>query len=189
MPFSNERTWDFTPGHHRIAAVFDAEQCAEIIGYHRGLEHFQAASTAGQESYRNTDVYWLKHGKRDHVWIYERLAEVTRVFNDAHYGFEIDACTDLQLARYAPGQHYDWHSDLGGQGYSRRKLSVAVLLSPLDAFTGGRLEFGIDRFVQAAEAEPGDAIVFPSWLAHRVTPVTEGERWTLVGWWLGPPFR
>jgi PKHD-type hydroxylase len=36
--------------------------------------------------------------------------------------------------------------------------------------------------------EEGSIIVFPSFLEHRVTPVTEGIRYSLVTWFVGPPY-
>ena len=35
----------------------------------------------------------------------------------------------------------------------------------------------------------GSIVIFPSYLWHRVTPVTKGVRYSLVIWNLGYPFR
>ncbi|MEC7191643.1 MAG: 2OG-Fe(II) oxygenase [Pseudomonadota bacterium] len=35
----------------------------------------------------------------------------------------------------------------------------------------------------------GDVIVFPSYLHHRVKPVTKGVRYSIVAWYGGPPFK
>jgi PKHD-type hydroxylase len=35
----------------------------------------------------------------------------------------------------------------------------------------------------------GDALVFPSFLRHRVTPVSRGVRYSLVTWIEGPQWR
>jgi len=35
----------------------------------------------------------------------------------------------------------------------------------------------------------GDIIVFPSFMVHRVKPVTKGTRKSIVIWVLGPKFR
>ena len=37
--------------------------------------------------------------------------------------------------------------------------------------------------------QQGTLIAFPSFLEHRVTPVTRGERFSLVAWMDGPPYR
>ena len=35
----------------------------------------------------------------------------------------------------------------------------------------------------------GDLVVFPSYVLHEVTPVTKGERNSLVCWVTGPSFK
>jgi PKHD-type hydroxylase len=34
----------------------------------------------------------------------------------------------------------------------------------------------------------GEIVIFPSFILHRVTPVTKGKRRVIVGWALGPNF-
>lgn len=65
---------------------------------------------------------------------------------------------------------------------------MTVLLSDAAEFDGGRFELGAHAGVEAP-MQRGDAVVFPSYLRHRVTPVTRGVRVALVGWFTGPPFR
>ena len=40
---------------------------------------------------------------------------------------------------------------------------------------------------QEIEGE-GSIVVFPSFSWHQVTPVTKGTRYSLVAWFVGPPF-
>jgi PKHD-type hydroxylase len=35
----------------------------------------------------------------------------------------------------------------------------------------------------------GSVIVFPSYVHHRVKPVTKGTRYSVVAWYGGPPFK
>ena len=42
---------------------------------------------------------------------------------------------------------------------------------------------------QQEAREQGSIIIFPSFVYHRVTPVTHGRRHSLVGWIAGPTFR
>ncbi len=56
------------------------------------------------------------------------------------------------------------------------------------AYQGGDLEFPWPA-VLAGQRELGSILVFPSYLAHRVTPVTAGVRRSLVAWACGPSFR
>jgi len=189
MPYENKRTWDFPPQFHVLPKVFDKTECDTAISYHEDREHMEALAKTGGESYRNTDLFWLNYNHPPYHWLYDRLYDVSMEFNEKHYQFDIEECSDLQLARYGSNQHYDWHTDIGADGYSRRKLSIAVMMSDPKEFDGGALQFGGGKFTHSAPVTQGDGVLFPSWIRHRVEPVTRGERWTLVGWWLGPPFR
>lgn len=189
MTFRSGRQWDFVPSEKYIRDVFNTEERTKIIAAHETRDTRPVSVETAGKSYRSTDIFWLTHGNPEFEWIYQRLADVTLKLNNETFQFELDSCTDLQLARYLPGQHYDWHTDLSANGYSRRKISVVVLLNNKDEFTDGNLQFGADKFKRNADLNPGDAILFPSWMSHRVTPVGEGIRWTLVAWWLGPPFK
>jgi PKHD-type hydroxylase len=66
-----------------------------------------------------------------------------------------------------------------------RKLSFTVQLSDSDAYTGGDLEFlEVPSSPELREQlrQKGTVIVFPSFLQHRVTEITEGQRHALVSW-------
>ena len=71
-----------------------------------------------------------------------------------------------------------------------RKLSMSIILN--GNFQGGKFEFATYGRevcqITPIEASPGTIIVFPSSMEHRVTPVTKGIRYSLVTWFLGPPF-
>lgn len=189
MTYTAGREWSFVPDEHYVRDLFTPEERAKIIANHENRDIMPVSVKSERYSYRETDVFWLSHGNPGLDWIYDRIAEATLKLNNETYQFELETCTDFQLARYRPGQHYQWHSDLGAKGYSRRKLSVVVLLSDPSEYEGSKLQFGGDEFTRDADINPGDAVFFPSWVRHRVTPVTTGVRWSLVGWWLGAPFR
>jgi PKHD-type hydroxylase len=100
--------------------------------------------------------------------------------------FNICALEPPQLAEYTQGDEYIWHLDLGSQRL-RRKLSASVQLSDSTDYDGGDLEFWN---TETAPRTQGTLIVFPSYLLHRVTPVTRGTRLSLVAWAIGEePFR
>ena len=64
------------------------------------------------------------------------------------------------------------------------------------SYKGGNLKFDFGphshgkRYHECVEIRPqGSVIVFPSYIYHQVTPVTEGTRYSLVMWTLGKPFK
>jgi PKHD-type hydroxylase len=78
-----------------------------------------------------------------------------------------------------------------------RKLSVTVSLSDSNDYKGGELEFDfrngehgkISNIVECKEIKSkGSLVVFPSFVWHRVKPVTKGTRYSLVIWHCGLPF-
>ena len=72
-----------------------------------------------------------------------------------------------------------------------RKLSFSLQLSEDDSYEGCDLEIfgGSTRVPMAVPRARGTLVAFPSYVMHRVTPVTRGTRKALVFWAGGPRFR
>ena len=47
----------------------------------------------------------------------------------------------------------------------------------------------LETFTNPSFRDKGAVVVFPSWVRHRVTPVTRGTRYSAVAWFNGPPLR
>lgn len=119
----------------------------------------------------------------------ERLLAAVCQVNEQYFRFDLSGIWDDDqptVVRYEPDQgHYHWHVDCA-EPHPLRKLSFSVLLSDPDSYTGGDLE--VNGFDPAPRVR-GQLFLFPSFMWHRVTPVTAGARHVLVGWVLGPTFR
>ena len=44
----------------------------------------------------------------------------------------------------------------------------------------------INHKEQPIKLDKGEIVIFPSWMLHKVTPVTKGKRKVIVGWGIGP---
>ena len=67
---------------------------------------------------------------------------------------------------------------------------MALLLSDTSEFEGGNLQLKIDSDKEINVIQrKGRAWIFPSYILHRVTPVTRGVRKSLVIWAGGPKFK
>ena len=62
-----------------------------------------------------------------------------------------------------------------------------MFLNDESEYEGGRLMFR-DINIEIKQ-KAGTVIVFPSFYVHEVTPVTQGERYSLVSWVEGPKWR
>lgn len=170
-----------------VENAFTAAECEQIIaiGAKRPLEVARVQSYG--TSARIGHVAWIDPGAET-LWVYQRLATIITWVNQA-FQFELMGFADaLQYAQYGPGNKFDWHEDIGGGAASNRKLSMTVQLSDEAAYEGGQLQFLSVPELSVPKSR-GTAILFPSYLAHRVSDVTGGLRCSLVGWAAGVPFR
>ena len=114
----------------------------------------------------------------------------SHIYNiNAHkYHYDISGMQDIQIGHYTEGSHYDWHPDISepDDKNMQRKLSAVLMLSDANDYEGGLLEF---KFAEMPKLQKGSLVVFPSFMVHRVTKVTKGNRYTVVAWSVGPSFR
>lgn len=151
------------------------------------------ATLSGEDSYddelRQSSVMFIENNKANE-WLYSKLAGLAINCNNERYWFDILGFHhELQLTRYSEGDFFDWHLDFGAGDISARKLSVTMQLSDPDDYEGGDLQFMINQKIINAPREKGTIIIFPSFINHRVTPITKGVRQSIVGWISGPPYR
>jgi len=143
---------------------------------------------------RRSEISWMYVDQdNEHIW----QAIVGSVFdiNKQYFQFDLAGCYEpAQLGTYRDENQgcYNWHSDslLSIHNGPYRKLSVSVLLSDSSEFEGGELQIkvGSDDII-TLEQKKGRAWFFPSWVIHRVSPVTKGVRRSLVLWISGPGFK
>lgn len=122
----------------------------------------------------------------------------------------------LQFTEYEPEGHYDWHTDgqcdhPSARGWAEndkpenlretkdpsllgtvRKISASVILN--EDYEGGEMQFREidchgDLKTTSIKPKTGSVLVFPSFVYHRVAPVTKGTRYSVVAWYGGPPFK
>jgi SM-20-related protein len=112
----------------------------------------------------------------------------------AHFGRILTSCEPLQFLRYREGDcfvaHQDGNTPMIRDSTIERKVSVVIFLNEPSDYEGGALLLHgkypnwTDR--RAAASDAGTLVAFPSETTHEVTPVTRGERWTVVSWFRGP---
>jgi len=131
---------------------------------------------------RKTDIYWEELFSPVGCIIQSYLLEANKVWN-----YHVLRLEKIQMSKYIDGGHYDWHMDSKEPvNNEQRKLSIVLLLN--DNFEGGMLEIESNPNENVLKSQ-GDIVVFPSFLKHKVHPVTNGTRYTAVSWAYGNPFR
>ena len=157
-----------------------AEKSAEVGGGSNGVV---------DKDVRRSNVDWLSNTP-DTRWIFERLANVGAQLNAEHFRFDLTGFGEsLQLTHYDQSENgmYGWHQDYGSK--ISRKLSLAVQLTDPAEYEGGNLQVMTTGQPINVRKQRGLIAVFPSYVLHQVTPVTQGSRQSLVAWISGAPFR
>jgi PKHD-type hydroxylase len=180
VPWANA----FTPDElDRIERYGDARPLAQA-----GLAKDTSAPT--RDRIRVTRTAWLE-GIEENKWIYDRVQQIAMMINAMAYRFDLSGFSErIQYSVYhaSEGGHYDWHVDQGPL-VTRRKLSLTLQLTDPSHYQGGDLQFLAGSCTETAPRERGMLIAFPSYGVHRVAPVTQGTRKSLVIWITGPQFR
>jgi PKHD-type hydroxylase len=187
------------------SCVFSDVEIEKIESLAKTKCHQASATGFGENSVVSPDVRKSKVGWVDPVewkWVYDRLWHHIKEVNAKHFGANINDlrytkrqdCSQtghrLQISHYEESEssHYTWHLDVGGSNWSR-KLSIVVQLSDGESYGGGVLQTNHGSGPQSLSKQRGTVIIFPSWILHRVTPVTCGSRYSLVGWYPGQQWR
>ncbi|OYU40825.1 MAG: oxidoreductase [Pseudorhodobacter sp. PARRP1] len=180
--------------HLSLPNALSPQQCDDLIALIAAHHLKDAGLVRGTTSHtiRRADIAWLDD-IAEAAWVLDRMITLTAQANREAFQFDLtDFGESPQVARYTAERegHFDWHSDIGaGQWAAKRKLTIVVQLSDPAAYEGGTLELRPDSNVAEAPRARGTATIFPSFVLHRVTPVTAGTRWSLTLWSHGPAFR
>ena len=178
------------------------EKCQDIID--RAGDDFEGAvigtdsksdDTRLDNKTRKTNIHWNQDQDLfDMAFHYMQGANKKSGWN-----LQVDAAESFQIGQYPTGGHYNWHVD--GLGIDpinapenetmhgkTRKISMVVWLN--EDFKGGDFQFHKSHLKSnVIKPKQGSIIMFPSWVMHRVTPVTQGTRYSMVSWFVGKPIR
>ena len=149
----------------------------------------QLETSRHEDSVRKSTVRWMHDDKRELDWVFQKLFDMTNEANSHLWDFNLSHAEEsIQYTEYlADGGHYDWHLDCGHKIQAQRKISITVQLN--DDYEGGELQLWRGQEPVTALKKKGTVVIFPSYMLHRVTPVTKGKRNSLVLWMGGDHYR
>ena len=119
-----------------------------------------------------------------HPWLY-RCQQINRdCFGyDIYWDFHLEG---MNYNVYGTSGEYGWHIDRLNRGIKDMKLTCLLNLSE-ESYEGGEFKLiGVDEKINFTS---GMGVVINSLIAHKVTPITKGERITLTYWAAGPKWR
>lgn len=184
--FNPDKTVDQTQ-YYWFENGFTEEEVDLIIANSSEYQSKDGTIIGNQEeveaSIRKSKVKWLPNTP-EWSWVYDKLGVMATEANSALWKFDLHSIIDdIQFTEYeAGGGHYDWHLDIGPDTISHRKISIVVQLSDTEEYVGGDLQMMPGNYSFSVPRKKGAVALFPSFILHKVTPVTEGLRRSLVLW-------
>ena len=119
-----------------------------------------------------------------HPWL-----NTCKQINTEYFGYDVDCDFQMDTMNYnvyGINDEYGWHID------SENKFKYDMKLTCLLNLSEEPYEGGIFCLINGKEQPPlnsGTGLVFNSLIAHKVTPITKGERITLTYWATGHTWR
>ena len=120
---------------------------------------------------------WVSNFGNEHRWYFSgKLGKMSSLNNKVMRRLSPEP---IQITTYKYNNFYKWHID-GREGDKRRLTLISPLTRSKD-YVGGELQFK-DEDIPTWALDIGSVILVRPELQHRVTPVTEGVRNSLITW-------
>ena len=164
-----------------IPSFLEKSECDNMIKEYSNLKLEQAGmnDTNGgkriNKKQRNSNIIFIKNSIIQNKIINELNKHIIIK------GFNFIGLEKLQFTEYDVNGHYDWHTDSDENNLNKRYYSIVVPLN--DNYTGGELICkNINKDDIILEKKTGNMHIFSSSLWHKVFPVLNGKRYSLVTW-------
>ena len=170
--------------------IFNLDQIKEInnvikSNFVDGKDNFAAKSN------KTSEVKFVYYGKVQKYIL--PFIDFCLTANNNFFGFDLHPLTNLKKLNYNiynEGQEYSWHIDAVPSDPVRDIKLTALLNLSEESYEGGELSLFRANEIECSEFNtPGSAIIFPSFINHKVNKITSGRRNTLAIWLSGPKFR
>jgi PKHD-type hydroxylase len=200
--YPDERSVITYPYCHRDNAFTEQEldfMCDYFSRHELNQATVMSSDKPLDEEIRRSKVKFFYRDEKT-FYVFDKLNSVIEEINDRFYNFILNGYDSFQYTEYHEKEKgaYNFHMDTSfgprnnADQFETRKLSVVMCLNrPGVDFEGGQfcMNTGSENDAFEVEMKRGRIIFFPSFLIHRVAPVTMGIRKSLVIWVTGPKFR
>ena len=187
LDIKTRESWAYAPN------CFTPEECDLIIELGSKLKLKEGEITGDKlinSEIRQSKVAFFNPEDKSTEWIFRRVTDFIGSINKQFWNFDLQYIETLQFTTYKDSNDfYGKHTDQYFASPHYRKISFSVQLSDPSNYEGADLLMYFLDKPSPTRRDRGDIVLFPSFVLHEVTPLTKGERYSLVGWVCGPPFR
>jgi len=175
--------------------AFSDEELTRLYDLLESLQYQDATTIGNQDEkiseVRSSKIKWIPQ-TNNWQWLYQKLFNMIEEANGTLWNFDLFGTNEfIQYTEYLASDqgHYDWHQDIGPGGPSLRKVSLVVQLTEAEEYEGGDLQIWPGGNIWTVPKGKGNVAIFPSYMMHRVTPMTSGVRKSLVLWAGGQHYK
>ena len=173
------------------------EECKTLISSGENNLELKVAKTEDHQVHQNlrkSEICWF-NPDGVHAWLFNKIRDCMHDVNTQWFGYNLIGFEGIQFTKYSYNKNedpdfYSSHKDtVLLPGGTIRKLSFTIQLSDPETYQGGDVVLYnslIDSVTLSGAL--GSISFFPSYTIHEVKPVTQGTRYSLVGWACGPAF-
>jgi PKHD-type hydroxylase len=155
---------------------FILNKCKEELTLSDAQVYVKESNSRVTAKTRKSSIGWIT----DLGFLNERLTNILKETFNIN-GMEVTNLGDFQFTEYKKDDYFNWHTDANNDVYRDRFTSIVIQLN--DTYKGGTLEIkNIKEELVPIENRIGTLYIFNSRLLHRVAPVVEGVRYSLVNW-------
>jgi PKHD-type hydroxylase len=166
-------------------------QDVQTLPWQDGLIGSGEGQEIKKDDYRRSKIKFI-HEEWRFQYIFDLLWKTALSANKDFFQFHISRLNYVQFAEYDAsylGEYKDHHDVfwLNGDDFYHRKLSCTIQLSDPSEYEGGDLELiGVNNEPLKEDIRmQGTVTYFPSFMRHKVAPVTKGRRYSLTAWFEG----
>lgn len=175
--------WYFTK------SLYSIDECEEIVDFCQ--KNSNPESLHAHPSIKKVNTTIVETHKFENRL--NKFFQFVYAANNNYFGYELfkEGPFGMNLNVYENEKNeYPYHRDGNFPGTMSDIKLTAILNLSLNPYKGGDfcMFLGQDRKIEEID-EPGNVLIFPSFLYHKVTPVIEGQRITLSTWLEGPNFK
>jgi predicted 2-oxoglutarate/Fe(II)-dependent dioxygenase YbiX len=176
--------------------MIDVNKCKEYVKFYKYAKWLQQDSkvTSNKENVFLTDIRKSRYVRCFQNYFKNEVHDIySKMYKYTNELFNIDLWDvsnqqeDIKIVQYKKGHYFDWHYDFLHHLTKNRKINFSIQLSDSNDYEGGDLEFF--KLEIPNNREIGSIIIYPSYFPHRVTKITKGTRYSLVGHLNGPEFK
>ena len=169
-----------------ISNFLTKEECKEILNFSLENLILNPATVVGYDSpnhdTRKSNVAFYSYYKK-FPFLLEKTTELLNN-NIAVKGFDLDyKNSEFQFTEYNVGDFFNWHKDNNGNTITEFDRYCSIVIQLNDEYENGDLQIETtNNAILTIEKSIGTLFIFLSDTQHRVTTITDGNRYTLVNW-------